>query len=532
LFKNALVIFTLSANLSAPALAAVVNNGGFEQVNAQGSPTGWWCNCQAGISPQCTIEHSLVHSGNDAFNIPPGCWAATMITPNPTNDGFRFELFAHGKDLKSHEFIIRGLSADKQETSYSKIISANIGEWSLVKSEAISSLSSIWGGEVIINNTSDSPIIIDDVAGFQDLPNPATKVGDIIRLKHRSVLQATGAADVLWVPLPMDYAAQTPLYLDLKVSPHAAVESLQYSQDKFGNWGALANFTSYSGTVHLDWDGLMLTRDIPGSEHGQVYAATEDPNLWMGSTPVVNSNFPALSTVVNSITQGAQTPGDKIMKILGWLSKNVTYGYDNIGLDSTHVFQDHLGTCTGYANLAAAMGRAAGIPTRTIPNILVGSALNTHYINEFYLGPRAGWWRIEPQSLNPNVSSDYGIVMRLTEPTDEGQDAYAGTSFGAPGVPFWSILQSTTVNSGLNQLDPNHFKYCPYCDNEATHVVDLRTDLVRFKRSFLRARGLWQQDLSRYLNGTMDSQRILLRESAKFIQDEADLESFLDTLSF
>jgi len=71
--------------------------------------------------------------------------------------------------------------------------------------------------------------------------------------------------------------------------------------------------------------------------------------------------------------------------------------------------------CTGYANVACALLRAKGIPTRILANTITGTSAQEHYIVECHL-PRYGWVRYESTQRRFPVPDTGHIIVRVVQP--------------------------------------------------------------------------------------------------------------------
>jgi hypothetical protein len=93
-------------------------------------------------------------------------------------------------------------------------------------------------------------------------------------------------------------------------------------------------------------------------------------------------------------------------------------------------------SCTGRANLAAALLRARGIPARTVAHLPTWCGpLFCHWLVEYW-HPGVGWVWLEPTLDQPQPPPWTAVVVNVASPADE-DDAYAWTKASgvAPGVP-------------------------------------------------------------------------------------------------
>src|SRR5262249_19729975 len=87
-------------------------------------------------------------------------------------------------------------------------------------------------------------IRIDDMIAVQDAPNAAAQSGSLLFAHHIDEygLSAGATPASLFTPLPLDYASQVPLYVELKVEPASAVSSIEYVAENEHDWGAIVHF--------------------------------------------------------------------------------------------------------------------------------------------------------------------------------------------------------------------------------------------------------------------------------------------------
>lgn len=109
------------------------------------------------------------------------------------------------------------------------------------------------------------------------------------------------------------------------------------------------------------------------------------------------------------VCEGLTTDYQKAKAIYDWVATNITYNYQEAdtttaalmkGSEAIEVFNTKTGICQGYADLYAAMCRAAGVHVKVVES-------NTHAWNEVYT-PATGWFKVDctwasDAYANPNV---------------------------------------------------------------------------------------------------------------------------------
>jgi transglutaminase-like putative cysteine protease len=365
--------------------------------------------------------------------------------------------------------------------------------------------------------------------------------GALLRGIHHSVLDYLEGDEpgIVWLPLPMDHATQVPLYVELVPDPatEAIVSSVEYQVDELGNFGALVELTqdgALEGAV-LHWDAIAFTRDVDSQERPVYYAATSDPTLWTEPTALADSSHEGIAATAASATATAITELDEMQAIISWTSTNIEYPTDWTDIDSldaTSAFELGQSSSTGFANLATALGRAAGLPTRTVADLYVGLSQQTHYLNQFYLGEDLGWRRVEPQADVELLPEEYALTLRVVSPADEDELALGSDLWAFPGTPLYCQVQPVQGSERmLLSPTPEYFDDCAACDNRAELAAELTAPASQMTLVFDTARELWQRDLLDYLDGGLDESIMEARRAALDAEDIADVIAILSAIN-
>jgi transglutaminase-like putative cysteine protease len=215
---------------------------------------------------------------------------------------------------------------------------------------------------------------------------------------------------------------------------------------------------------------------------------------------------------------------------VGFTSQWITNATTLVGLDATTVYQTRDASCTGYANLAVALGRAAGLPARHVVNIMVGEAQDMHSVTELYLGQALGWRRVEPQSTATTLAEDYGVIMRLVLPSDETAASLVTRDWAFGGVPLHELTEPVDGGARLEPKFQTHYDGCPNCSNRADPRGWLRDDAAQVASTFARARQTWQSDLAASVGGGIDPARMIARRAFLDARTLADVDHILGGL--
>jgi hypothetical protein len=275
-------------------------------------------------------------------------------------------------------------------------------------------------------------------------------------------------------------------------------------------------------------------RRVTDAEVPDVYAARSAPDRWLVSSGIAQSSDPSIAATANGLVTTGMSPLDRMMHILTWTSTSIGGGIPQ-GLDAKTVFDTRIASCTGYTNIAMAMGRAVGVPTRHVTNILAIGAQDMHSIDEFYLGPALGWRRVEPQGTLPRVPDDYGFIMRLVLPEDESPTPNR-PSPGGPlmsGIPLHEFPEIESGAEGITPLETfaPRFTDCSFCPSSAVPQADLRdVSADQMKSLFASARAHWQADLTEYAAGGLSSGKMTARRKALDAKTASDVTAILSAL--
>ena len=489
-------ILLFACNSYAITTQSLIPNNNFSELDQDGNPKGWSCTCAGAKSQSASCEFHKNTSNGNTLKLYPGCTLTSLISLKNQDAGITLSVNnttkpTHFEDLTLSTFMGNNLYY-AMETTHPREIQTNADGFTTSSKPA--STQNIKYIRVTAINSQSTPIEIKEINVIQQGANPIEKSGSLLKATHLTGFKLVPNSTIkdIWMPLPLDYASQVPLWLDMKSTPLSAIQSIRYTQDRYGNWGAivtLKNNVPAGTSIYLEWEGIVLTRKLDDNEKPFVYQSTNDPSLWLQPSLIAQSEYQPITTTALDISKNAVSSLEKMLKINLWTSDNIKYFQrveDLKSLDAITVFNNKISSCTGYANLASAMGRAIHIPTRTLVNYLVGYAQQTHYINEFYLGPDLGWRRIEPQNSSPFTTEDYVISMRIATPDDENDPAVFHQD-AIPGVPYLSLTTSLNDPTAIIDSVDRYFPDAPTSDNRAEHLYDLRSTHAEMEKLFLQS---------------------------------------------
>lgn len=206
------------------------------------------------------------------------------------------------------------------------------------------------------------------------------------------------------------------------------------------------SYTSYwyqtSGPVLIiDGESITFQRAMPYAKNVEIFStrATGEDALafYKKSDSLVDSDSEEIIEKAKSITNGIESNYEKVLAVHNWIANNIWYDYDYLNgkTQSTEyiasdVLKSKKTVCQGYADLAAALLRAIGIPAKVTNGYAMGigssgqwseqllsSKKTNHAWNEVYVDGR--WvifdctWDTNNQYSNGKYSTGTGLSSSL-----------------------------------------------------------------------------------------------------------------------
>lgn len=349
---------------------------------------------------------------------------------------------------------------------------------------------------VAIGSDADEPLTVHG-ATVTELPAvPPHPVASIIALEHHNDLDiAPGkVAAALWLPLPAVIGGQVPLDVRAWLEPADAGE-LEIVRDGPVNVGLVVHFPPRATAVRVSvsWTGVVLVRDVLPEERATFPELSALSENWLAATALADANAPEAQRIAMPIVAAHADDEARALALHEWLDGLELVPPGAASNSATDVLASgSRAKCTGSANMAVALGRAIGVPTRHLAGVVTDDRLQTHSIVEMRLGTPPSWRRFEPQN-GTVVADDYMVVMRVVPPRDEVAAAMDPRRIGAPGVPLRILIEGLEGTERLGYRDDTEwFPGCPRCDNAATRQATLQdVSLEEVRRLHDRARRTW-----------------------------------------
>jgi hypothetical protein len=245
-------------------------------------------------------------------------------------------------------------------------------------------------------------------------------------------------------PIPLAFEDQVPIFFEIHSQPGDAVRKVVIKKRDEYNWVVEVTFNSLRGdyTVNLEWVSYILIRDhdysqMSDAEIPKKEELPEEVCCWLASTVSVQADHPEIQEKAKEI-RGDSTNVIEIAQKTARFLKTIKLG-EYYTLDAVTALWEG-GSCTSYANLAAALLRANGIPARVLAVIpTYASALQTHYIVEFFV-PEYGWVRFESTHRRIPWKPYNDVVVAVVMPEDENR-SFEQSRWFTQGVPYLSVLE-------------------------------------------------------------------------------------------
>lgn len=158
----------------------------------------------------------------------------------------------------------------------------------------------------------------------------------------------------------------------------------EYTLSLFQGAKAQGSFVVFVDNVQIRWDGSggvflyppVLTANLERSTERNDSTAL---SFYLKPSPDVQSDHEEIIRMAATITTGLDGDYEKTLAIHDWVSENIYYDYDAYykrtpydSQSALDVLHSRKSVCAGYANLTAALLRAAGVPAKTISEYALG----------------------------------------------------------------------------------------------------------------------------------------------------------------
>ena len=378
-------------------------------------------------------------------------------------------------------------------------------------------------GKVWIDNVSLTVVGADAKPTGKAAPGPGLRYA-------KGGYEFTALGDVaepkIAFPMPLPFENQVPLTYDLKITPPETVKQVIYKERTPQNWIVEVHFNPLKAgqKVTLKWYSDVLVRPRNYDSLPASVATTKLAQLppevkpWLANTRCVQRDHPEITA------QAKKLRAEDVMQLarnIAQLPQSLKAGNFQ-SLDAVEALR-HSGSCTSMANLAAAMFRANGVPTRILACYPTWAGpLQTHYIVQFYV-PDYGWVWLESTTGDVPRLPYQDVIVAIVNPDDE-ERSFQSPRWAAQGVPYMTL----TENLGAPQFAVTKMLVAP--EKSCDHVAGITQtwtdgDAKRWDSVFTQAQGVWTATLAHLQSGRP------LPDEVAAAQKEAAAAKSLDALA-
>lgn len=122
--------------------------------------------------------------------------------------------------------------------------------------------------------------------------------------------------------------------------------------------------------IYSEYDGINVFKKKTLEQKYEISYKKTAFNYKPKVSSSVQANHPEIIDLAAQITQNIESEFEKMMAINGWITQHVVYNYSPTSYsqknDALTTLNKKTGICMGYANLFAAIARAAGLETKVM----------------------------------------------------------------------------------------------------------------------------------------------------------------------
>lgn len=194
---------------------------------------------------------------------------------------------------------------------------------------------------------------------------------------------------------------------------------------------------------------------------------------FLKATSEIQSKNPTIVQQAQELVNNTQTEAQAVIGILDWVRAKIIYDYTfSLPNDAVSVYNNRSGVCAGFSNLAVALLRAVGIPSR----VQEGCALwalpsgGGHAWIEIYY-PDVGWVPSEPQGWenfvygNQVVSSNWWDWCGKSSTIVSSTNITEGQILQIPRTPYSDTIWMQVSSANVPAWDRNPLKVIPVSVN-------------------------------------------------------------------
>lgn len=232
---------------------------------------------------------------------------------------------------------------------------------------------------------------------------------------------AKGAKATISVSIPFPFGGQTPLAIRVVDEPVGSVTAIGIEKDRENRPAKLVLGglkAGQSATLRIETLAMLRDRETADGKGVALTAkskAPKDVKPFLEKAPGIDVDAPAIKKLASSIEK--KDFGSAMESLAKLLREKLEYaGGGNQG--AVECIESGKAVCTGYANVAASVAIAAGIPARVLASTTIGSRLQEHYVIEAWT-EKLGWSRMESTAARFPWRDSENLILRVIYPDAE-----------------------------------------------------------------------------------------------------------------
>ncbi len=332
-------------------------------------------------------------------------------------------------------------------------------------------------------------------------------------------------------PIPVEFSDQVPIYIEFSSEPQDHIVGITYKKRDKYNWIAEVTLKSLKKGEYVDikWDGYVFIRDhdyskLPeGAKILKTEELSEEMRQWLVPTTCVQVNDTEIQEAAVKI-KGKHTDIMKIARETAKFLGSIERGRSFKSLDAVEALHNG-GSCTSYANLAAALLRANGIPTRILACYPTWEfPLCTHYIVEFYV-PEYGWIRFESTRSKIPWKPYKDVIVAVVRPEDENRSLNESMSrWAMNGVPWMSLEENLSHSKMDSEGKLGSERYYIHA---AEPLLEINAEENKIEEAFALTKKAWNIFMRNKTRG-IDNKKMII--SLKEAIESHNIEEYIQRI--
>ena len=238
---------------------------------------------------------------------------------------------------------------------------------------------------------------------------------------------------------------QTPLMSEVATDPASALNEFR---DAFGNSSHYSTLTFAHRELTILSVGKVLLKRPPAPGEISLNAVEYDvpSRRYLEASPLVKPE--EVTADARQIAQDGLGLLETVGTVVDWVHANIRYerGATSVATSAEYILETRTGVCQDMTQLAIALLRALGIPTRYVSGLLATQEGETHAWIEF-LHPSLGWLPADP-TRGHRLSVDDDLI-KFAIGMDYTQASPVEGTFVSPGTGHLDIAVGKALPDDL-----------------------------------------------------------------------------------